>query len=494
MANDHLHPATFPDRYDGPKWWPMSRLVDLRRSPGMRRLGLAVLLAYLLAILTGIMNVQFGWNGLHLSLGVAAIDVTIYPPLVLSVLAVVWIGPTWGIVPAYLANFVSAIWSGIPPGTSSLFAMAGAIETAILWGSMVTLNISPDLRRRRDVWLFVAVSIIAPVTSSLAVLIWNTSLGLDFGAGQRVWRGWVIGDFLELVLVVAPILRWLGGPARRWVDRQFAAPPRQQFTYTRSAAFATMVFALMGVLVFAGLGRLQESLDVPADMLTARGEPLQLRLFEIQLFLGLLVVALIVTTAIFATALARLSERQRTLARHDSLTGCYNRRAYYELFQVEADRSARLREGLSLVFADADHFKAVNDRHGHEVGDRVLRELAARLQETIRDTDLLFRWGGEEFVILLAHTPPAEAVVLADRVRAAVAARPFLDTPEPLVVTISIGTAGTLEYPADPDDLVGRADAACSRAKVKGRDRIESDGHTDLHAGRQPTSARSSIE
>ena len=71
------------------------------------------------------------------------LDVTIYPPLLISVVAAVWLGPTWGILPAYLANVVSAAWSGIPPATSAVFALAGAVETAIIWGSMVTLNISP---------------------------------------------------------------------------------------------------------------------------------------------------------------------------------------------------------------------------------------------------------------------------------------------------------------------------------------------------------------
>ena len=80
------------------------------------------------------------------------------------------------------------------------------------------------------------------------------------------------------------------------------------------------------------------------------------------------------------------------------------------------------------MFLDVDHFKAINDARGHETGDRLLQQLALRVQGVIRETDLLFRWGGEEFVILLPHTSPPDARALAERVRVAVAERPFLES------------------------------------------------------------------
>ena len=158
-----------------------------------------------------------------MAIGPLRIELTFYPPLVLSLLCAVWLGPTWGIVPAYLANLASALSSGIdwPLAAlfsllAALFALAGAIEIAIFWGSMVTLNISPDLRRLRDFFRFAAVALVAPTTSSLAVIIWNTAHGLDFRAGQRTWRGWVLGDLVQALLVVAPVLHWPGRPSRTW--------------------------------------------------------------------------------------------------------------------------------------------------------------------------------------------------------------------------------------------------------------------------------------
>jgi diguanylate cyclase (GGDEF)-like protein len=163
------------------------------------------------------------------------------------------------------------------------------------------------------------------------------------------------------------------------------------------------------------------------------------------------------------------------LARRESLTGCFNRRAFYELFDREADRSRRLGEGLSLLFVDLDHFKGVNDRFGHVAGDRMLQQIAMRLQGVVRETDLIFRWGGEEFIVLLSHTSPEAAGALAERVRLTVAERPFpgAETHPPVGMTVSVGTAGTTVLPISADVLVTAADRACYRAKRSGRNRVE---------------------
>lgn len=439
----------------------------------MLMVGLAV---NALSILGGVLNVQFDWNAMPVRFGPVTVDVTVYPPLVLSVLASVWIGPMWGIIPAYLANLASALWIGIPLRLGSLFALAGAIETVIVWGSMVTLNLSPTLHRRRDRVWFLVVGIIAVTTSSLGALIWNASLDLDFTAGQRIRRSWLLGDLAMLVLVVGPLLRWLGTPARRWLERQFGAPASYEVTFNRATGFAVLVLGLLGVVFVAGIAELRTSLNILPGTLTGRGDLLEPWLVEIQFFFGLLVTALVLAAGTFATALSRISDRQRNLARRDALTGCFNRRAFYEIFPREIQRGQRLRQGLSLLFLDIDHFKAVNDHHGHEVGDRVLQQLAVRLQGVIRETDVLFRWGGEEFVILLPHTPPADAPATAERVRASIADRPFVGTERhvPLAVTASLGVAGTLDRREGPDAFVARADAACYRAKQRGRNRVES--------------------
>jgi diguanylate cyclase (GGDEF)-like protein len=465
--------------YQGPSWWHLSRLADARHNPGMRRIAAVGLLVHAVAVVTGILNVVWDWNGIPIPFQVGPFQaaVTIYPPFVVSLLAAVWVGPTWGLLPAYAGNLAGALVSGMNPAIAILFALAGAIEIVIFWGSMVTLNINPELRRGRDLLRFIPVSFIAPVTASLAVLIWNMARGLTPEEGLRIWRGWVIGDMLQALLVVAPLLHFAGPSVRSWIDRQFATPPRYEVTYTRAALLAALTFSLIAFLVFIGIHMLQESLEIDPTTQTASGQPLLPRLQEMQFFLGVLVAALTVAARVFSTVLARRGERQRRLSRRETLTGCFNRRAFYELFPREVDRARRLNQGISLVFLDLDHFKRINDRSGHEAGDRVLQQLAARLRGIIRETDLLFRWGGEEFVILLGHTRPTEARALAERIRAAVAERPFegSDGHATIAVTVSVGTAGTATYPVDPDALLARADAACYRAKEAGRNRVEAE-------------------
>ena len=465
------------DEYQGPYWWHLSRLAEVPKSAGMRRIALAMLVVVVVAVVTGVLNVTWDWNALPLRLGPFEVPITVYPAFVLSLLAAVWIGPTWGLVPAYAANLAGALVSGLRPWTALLFALAGALEVLIFWGSMVTLNISPDLRRWRDLRRFLLVCLIAPTTASLAILLWNNARGLDTAEGLRVWRGWVIGDVLQALLLVAPLLRFAGPRVRGWIDRQFAAPPRYEVTYTRTAIIAAVTFGTIAVLVFVGIAQLQQSLELDPGARTRSGQLLAERLGEMQLYLGVLVGSHSIAAFVFSTVLARMGERQRSLSRRESLTGCFNRRAFYELFPREVERARRLGHGVAIVFLDIDHFKRINDRHGHETGDRVLQQLSARLRGIIRETDLLFRWGGEEFVVLLPHTGPGEAPLLGERIRQAVAERPFAgsEAHPDVAVTISVGVAWSASWPVDANALLAAADGACYQAKARGRNRVSTD-------------------
>lgn len=157
-------------------------------------------------------------------------------------------------------------------------------------------------------------------------------------------------------------------------------------------------------------------------------------------------------------------------ARTDELTGLPNRRAFNEELARALARAARSGEPLSLCVLDLDHFKNVNDRFGHQVGDEVLANAAEVLRVSLREGDLAARYGGEEFAALLPATDSATAYAVAERVRAAIAgaaARPGLQ------VTVSIGTASaTAEADCDASDLLRRADRALYAAKRTGRNRV----------------------
>lgn len=170
--------------------------------------------------------------------------------------------------------------------------------------------------------------------------------------------------------------------------------------------------------------------------------------------------------------LYRLQEELRFQSRTDPLTGCLNRRAALERFEAEASRARREEAALTVAVLDVDHFKQVNDVHGHGVGDTVLRELVRRLGGALRVSDSLGRLGGEEFCVLWPHT--ADPLGLAERIRAAVSGAPFVvggEIPLALPVTVSVGVTTTAGD--EPVELVlARADAALYAAKAGGRDRV----------------------
>jgi len=183
---------------------------------------------------------------------------------------------------------------------------------------------------------------------------------------------------------------------------------------------------------------------------------------------------------------ARLEEalrEQERLAVMDSLTGLYNRRFLDAELQLELGRSARSHAPVGVLLCDVDHFKQVNDEYGHLVGDSVLREVARRLLNAVRNGDLVARYGGEEFVVLLPGGGKEKLREIGERCRRAFAEAPFqLPHDQQTLVTISIGGACWPEDADTPRGLVGAADAALYRAKAAGRNRIIlSDAGNDLH-------------
>nr|WP_121456113.1 GGDEF domain-containing protein [Acidovorax sp. 106] len=171
--------------------------------------------------------------------------------------------------------------------------------------------------------------------------------------------------------------------------------------------------------------------------------------------------------------LARALEQIRELATHDDLTGLLNRRAMFERMQLEQRRSLRTGHPLLVAQLDIDHFKVVNDTHGHANGDLVLRAFADMVRHSVRDTDLLARWGGEEFVLMLCDTPTEEAHALLERVRLAVQAMrvPLPQGGKPIAITVSIGLARHTSADTLARTLE-RADQALYAAKAQGRNRV----------------------
>jgi diguanylate cyclase (GGDEF)-like protein len=162
----------------------------------------------------------------------------------------------------------------------------------------------------------------------------------------------------------------------------------------------------------------------------------------------------------------------RLIAMTDSLTGAMSRRAFRSAAQRDFARARRHQQQFTLVMLDLDHFKAVNDAHGHSIGDLVLQRSVAICRDALRVSDYVGRIGGEEFGVVLTDTIPALVPVALERLRASLAAARVFSPRGPLRFTASMGHASIAHDTRDLDDLMRRADAALYHAKASGRDRF----------------------
>ncbi|MHB1102562.1 MAG: PleD family two-component system response regulator [Devosia sp.] len=175
----------------------------------------------------------------------------------------------------------------------------------------------------------------------------------------------------------------------------------------------------------------------------------------------------------YAAVLRQSVTNTLALAVTDELTGLYNRRYFDRHLALMLEKAREQERDMALMLIDMDFFKAVNDTHGHDSGDAVLREFALRLRRSIRGVDLACRFGGEEFVVLMPDTDYRQAQNVAERVRTAVAERNFdMGASQALSVTVSVGVALNESEHDTPEMILKRADVALYRAKREGRNRV----------------------
>ena len=322
----------------------------------------------------------------------------------------------------------------------------------------------------------------AGLASTSEVRVWTACSVLGLIAVYTAIRSGWSRRFKDPALTLAQILYAITCCAAAFV---IAGPARG---VTLPILAIILMFGIFGLTTRQMLGVLVYSLvafGVASGVVAARDEP-DYPTVVAAAYVGMVVVVLLsstfLTTRVQSTRehlrrqkaeLAQALEQIRQLATHDDLTGLLNRRAMLDRMQLEQHRSLRSGSPLLIAQLDIDHFKAVNDTHGHAAGDLVLQSFADTVRRNVRDTDVLARWGGEEFVLLLCATPAADAVALMERLRQAVQAMQ-VSVPQgggPITVTVSIGLAR--HTPADP--LAGtleRADQALYAAKAGGRNRV----------------------
>ena len=168
--------------------------------------------------------------------------------------------------------------------------------------------------------------------------------------------------------------------------------------------------------------------------------------------------------------LVEAREDMRFQATHDLLTSLWNRAVIVELLSRDVARSKREKSCTAVMLCDLDHFKAINDEHGHGAGDDTLREVSRRLRGSVRSYDMVGRYGGEEFLVVLNKCDPASAMALAESLRNAIATRPVMAAGKSITVTVSVGLALSTDYSSsDVGELINQADIALYAAKGAGR-------------------------
>ncbi|HET6315422.1 MAG TPA: sensor domain-containing diguanylate cyclase [Chloroflexota bacterium] len=182
------------------------------------------------------------------------------------------------------------------------------------------------------------------------------------------------------------------------------------------------------------------------------------------------ILELLAAAASVALQNAHLYQETQRLATTDPLTGLRNYRQFHELLNQEVQRARRMEYPLGLVIMDLDHFKLINDKHGHPAGDQALRQVADALGDRLRRTDVIARLGGEEFGAILPSTTLEEVGIVAEKIRTAVEQLPLL--PDGMAITVSVGGASLAADSVDAQQLVSSADQALYQAKRNGRNQV----------------------
>src|SRR3954447_7964096 len=208
-------------------WRPVSLAATLRSAAGSapaRGLLLAWAAITLICVLLGIYQVDLAWNGLPVHFGAFHFALTIYPPLIICLWMVFWIGFEWAFLTAYLATWILAIYAGMPMGASLLFALVDPLSLAVYALAYRAAHIPFDLRSLKSVVWFVVVSFVAAVAGSTGSFIWSEAHSLSAEETLKIWQGWWVGAFFQALLLNAPILALVSRRVERFKQHFFDVP------------------------------------------------------------------------------------------------------------------------------------------------------------------------------------------------------------------------------------------------------------------------------
>lgn len=472
---------------DNSNYQSASVLLLLRDGAGFHKnlvLG-GWLLTVLVSIVLGLASVAFSWSGLPLRFGGVDLFITLYPPLIICLMWTLLFGFWWGAIPAYLATLSLAIFSGMPWHWAMLFACSNPLGFAVYSVVYRTIPVSLAMRSSSSLLLFILIAFLGSVLESAGALIWNHLHQLNAYSAFTVWQGWWLGSFLQKVCIGGPLLYLIWPRILHWRDQVPWMVSRPVMSRRNAITFGALIVVAVFLFLFLTFGlteRLYQFAEQSGNY-TIAIEAFSVALQSTYAVYWIMSFAFIVVVvlgyqfyAYWISVLEQGKELAEEKARTDFLTGLNNRRAFYERAQVLHEQSVRDQLGYCVLLMDVDYFKRVNDKWGHEAGDKALSELSATIRDVARASDLCARLGGEEFVIFLPDTSIAEAYDLAEQLRKAVADRTIdLGGGSTLKLTVSIGLAQLMLSEGGGmlmDRVISHADEAMYQAKSSGRNQV----------------------
>ncbi len=480
---------------------PFAPLQMFRAGGRARRAVLLWLALCTVTIPSGMLTRVFEWTGLAIELGGVTVHLTVYLPLLICVPLVLWYGFLWAAIPAYFSTFLVAVLGNMPTPWLWIFPLANPLGLAMFTLMYRVSSLRSDVRGSTSIAGFSAIALVAALAGSAGAFVWVYANRVGVNTAYPVWQGWWLGGWLQALCFTLPTLWLLSPTIERWLApiKPKRSLQRRDFSHRLLPAIVSVVVVLVTYVTAARLFSLKQFEAAAASIGDPAVAQQMLNSIDSLSYPLYVLAATLVAIGFFGYRAAMywnhtllkandlLKEHNlelEKLATTDTLTGVYNRRKVLELLHAEFERAKRNGLDLGVMMIDADSFKRVNDTYGHLVGDEVITGLAGRLQSELREYDLLGRYGGEEFIAILPQTVHEQTRVIAERIRAAVAAEPLETSAGPLSMTVSLGFATLRAEDPDENGQLDRADRALLLAKEAGRNRVIS-GHEVLAAEAQ---------
>lgn len=441
------------------------------------------LLSVIASVIWGLIVVTQGWSGMPVPFGGVEVFITTYPPFLICLWWTISFGWVWGAIPAYLATFILAVYSGMPLAWALLFGFANPLGFAAVAIGYRAIGVTRDLHTIPSFTFYVLITFVGAIFSSSGALIWSYTNQVDTLGVLPIWQGWWLGGFLQSVLIVGPLLYFIHPLMARWQQQRTQLRVDEPEHQGRQVLKLVLVM-VAGVLLYGfmtiklGVERLSSTLDGLPDPVVV--DAVDVMTSTVWIFFCVFALIFLSVGAFnyrlftrWETMTTGLVSELSRLAQTDYLTALYNRRAMTEVLEKQFSRVQRYDEAAALMMVDIDHFKAINDAYGHTVGDEVIRHFADLIRQSVRAGDVAARWGGEEFLILLPHVDQAGAGALAERLCQQVQEQPAISGGEPIRYTVSVGVAYLArERRKTLDEWIRCSDQALYSAKQQGRNQV----------------------